>query len=183
MALLRDIHFQFYGANALAHAAADDLNRLSDYRGPKDRNGHVTPAVLFRGIAPGDLKGPYISQFLLTYAPFGANTIEQLMRTTLPGVDYATRFEDWVAVQNGVKQRPNVFGPLRRYTVNGRDLGQWVHVDVLFQAHLMAFLVMLDMGFRLTSVTHITIRQRKKALVHLGGRIPRRPFAKSRRGP
>ena len=29
---------------------------------------------------------------------------------------------------------------------NGRDLGQWVHVDVLFQAYFHAFLVLAGLG-------------------------------------
>ena len=32
------------------------------------------------------------------------------------------------------------------YMRSGRDLGQWVHVDVLFQAYFQAFLVLASLG-------------------------------------
>ena len=62
-ALTRDVHFSDYASNALIRQAATDMSRFSDFRGPKS-GGQVTPGVLFRGIAPGELNGPYLSQFL-----------------------------------------------------------------------------------------------------------------------
>ena len=62
-ALLRDVNFDEYNNNALVAQAASELSSLSDFRGPKER-GNVTPDTLFRGNTPGDLVGPYISQFL-----------------------------------------------------------------------------------------------------------------------
>ena len=50
--------------------AAADLSKLSDNRAPKV-NGQVTSDVIFRGDTPGDLTGPYISQFLLKTIPMG----------------------------------------------------------------------------------------------------------------
>lgn len=146
MALLRDVPFESISTHPLANAAAADLDKLSDYRGPRDTNGHVTPGVLFRGNTPDDLNGPYISQFMFIDAPFGACFVEQQLRTTMPGVDYMTRFEDWIAVQNGCQQGSNLFESNRRYVSNGRDLGQWVHVDVLYQAYFTAYLAMTNMG-------------------------------------
>ena len=35
------------------------------------------------------------------------------------------------------------FDPTRRYIRNGRDLGQWVHVDVLYQAYFQAAMQLL----------------------------------------
>ncbi len=45
-----------------------------------------------------------------------------------------TDFNTWLNVQRGVSQSPDVFDATPRYMRNGRDIGQWVHVDVLFQA-------------------------------------------------
>ncbi|MGB8168984.1 MAG: vanadium-dependent haloperoxidase [Chthoniobacteraceae bacterium] len=143
MALARDVPFEEYGTNAITLAAAHDLTRLQDFRGPKIAL-QVTPQTLFRDTLPGATTGPYISQFLLLPVPFGANYVEQMMRTAVPGVDYMTTFADWLSVQRG--ERPSLaiqHDSQRRYIRNGRDLGQWVHIDVLFQAYLHAMLILL----------------------------------------
>jgi hypothetical protein len=57
MVLLRDVPFTAYGTSPLAQMAADDLSRLTDFRGPKS-GGQVTTDTLFRGFTPGDLTGP-----------------------------------------------------------------------------------------------------------------------------
>jgi hypothetical protein len=56
---------------------------------------------------------------------------------------------DWISVQNGFSQEPGAFDPEPRYIRNGRDLSQWVHVDVLFQAYFNAMLILLNGGARL----------------------------------
>src|SRR5712691_7579012 len=63
MALARDVHFSGYATNPTSLAAAADLSAFSDFRGPKQA-GTVTPQTLFRGNTPGDVNGPYLSQFL-----------------------------------------------------------------------------------------------------------------------
>ena len=47
-ALTRDVPFSQYGTDPTIAQAVADLNKLSDYRGPKV-NGQVTPDVIFRG--------------------------------------------------------------------------------------------------------------------------------------
>ena len=89
MALARDVNFLDYGTNPTIAAAATDLSHFSDFRGPK-QGGRVTPGTLFRGLTPGDLVGPYVSQFLWQDVPFGSITFPQTMTTVLPGVDYMT---------------------------------------------------------------------------------------------
>jgi len=146
MALLRDVSFTDYDSNAAAHAAAADLSHVSDFRGPR-AGGQVTPGTLFRGMTPGDLKGPYISQFLLQTAPFGANEVVQRMRTYLPGSDFMTTAADWLSVQNGCAPTgAPPFDSVPRHIRNGRDLGEWVHVDVLFQAYFHAMLILASQG-------------------------------------
>lgn len=154
MALTRDVAFSEYGTNARIQAAADDLSKLSDFHGPKV-GGKVTPATLFRGntfhhdpisgnLVNSDLIGPYISQFLWRPAPFGSQYVEQQMRTVKAGTDYMTTFEDWLQVQRGIKPtQKDQFEAKRRYIINGRDLGQWVHIDVLYQAYFNACLILL----------------------------------------
>src|SRR2546427_3812564 len=71
MALTRDIPFSQYGNEPVTAAAITELNKLSDFTGPKV-DGQVTPDTLFRGFTAGDMVGPYISQFLLQPVAFGA---------------------------------------------------------------------------------------------------------------
>jgi hypothetical protein len=144
MALLRDVPFVQYPAHPLADAAAADLSTLSDFRGPKI-GGSVTRDTLFRGFTPGDLSGPYISQFLLKPIPFGAQLIEQSMRTVVAGVDYVTNYNDWLDIENGCAPlvTDHFDGQRPPYIRNGRDLGQWVHVDVVFQGYFDALLILL----------------------------------------
>ena len=145
MALARDVHFSSYATNATTLAAAADLSVFSDFRGPKQA-GTVTPQTLFRGSTPGDVNGPYLSQFLLHDIPYGSLTVNQRQQTVLPGINYMTGYGDWLNIQNGGPSGPNVFDPTPRYIRNGRDMGQYVHVDALYEAYLNACLILLGMG-------------------------------------
>lgn len=152
MALLRDVPFSDYEANPVAAAAAADLNQFgTDFKGAKDTNGQVTPRVLFRGLTAGDKVGPYLSQFFYQPCFFGANQVSQKIQTVRTiadgGQNYMTDFNSWLAVQNGISpSQSDLLDPTPRYMRNGRDLGQWVHIDVLFQAYFQAFLVIAGLG-------------------------------------
>lgn len=138
MALLRDVNFADYGTDPVAAQATAELNRLSDFRGPKHR-GKVSAQALFRGCTPGDLSGPYVSQFLLQPFRFGALNVSQQYSTYQPGLDYMTDPDAWLLAQNG--QGPfaeNLRDPKPQYIRNGRDLGAYVHADVPYQAYLAA---------------------------------------------
>jgi hypothetical protein len=100
-ALTRDVPFAEYGTNSLVGQALDDLNRLSDFRGPKV-NSRVTAGTLFRGLTPGDMKGPYVSQLLAKPIPFGAAQVVQQYRVPQSGLDYMTAFNEWLSVENGI---------------------------------------------------------------------------------
>jgi PAP2 superfamily len=141
-ALLRDVPFQSYRSSPLAQAAADDINRLSEFHGLRNRAGRVTPATLFRDPFKGTGVGPYISQFLWLDTPFGVEFVDRRMRTRVPGVDFATTFDDWLALQNGNVPGVDRYSPQRRYMLTGRDLAAWVHIDVLFQAYFNACLIL-----------------------------------------
>lgn len=151
-ALLRDVPFSQYPTDPEVTNAINDLNALSDFRGPKDPSTHqITPNTLFRGSFYGDLVGPYISQFLYKELEFGAAQLVQQFQTLLPlnagGADWMTDFPSWLAVQNGQGPFPaNRFDPQRRYIRCGRDISQYVHVDVLFEAYFNACLYLVDIG-------------------------------------
>jgi hypothetical protein len=142
MSLLRDVNFTDYSSNSQVTQACQELSTRSDFRGPKI-SGQVTPQTLFRDNLPGALTGPYISQFMLKGTPFGAEYVERKMRTLLPNINHITIFEEWVSIQKGnLPSGTEAFDSTRRYIRNGRDLAQWVHVDVLFQAYFNACLIL-----------------------------------------
>lgn len=144
-ALLRDVPFSEYGGHSLARKAAGELSGLAVFQGPK-QGGRVTPDILFRGSAAGDLVGPYVSQFLWKPIPFTPIRVEQKIRTAVPEIEYLTRFDDWLAIQNGALAGVNRFDEAPRYIRNGRDLGEYVHRDFTYQAFLGAALIALKAG-------------------------------------
>jgi hypothetical protein len=145
MALAREIPFSKYGSESITSMAIADLNKLSDFTGPTV-NGQVTPGTLFRGTTPGELIGPYISQFLLRPVGFGGLNLAQKYNTYFSGVDYLTDVTSLRACQDGK-------GPFAKnviagtsYIKNGRDLGAYVKVDTIGQANFIAALWMLANG-------------------------------------
>ena len=146
--LLRDVAFTDYLTNATASDAAAELTTMPAYNGPRDGHGNVTPDLLFRGAFPGDTIGPYISQFMITPTSFGAQPLNQLMTTYLPGFDYLADPTTFLQVQNGISTGlSNQLDPTPRYLHDGRGLGAYTHVDVLFQAYFTAFLVLAGLKF------------------------------------
>ena len=143
MALARDVHFSDYGTSSVIADAASDMSRFSDFRGPK-QNGQVTPQTIFRGSTAGDVIGPYLSQFMWLGFHMGALTIAQRVWTLPAGTDFLTRYDEWLAVQNGFENYSYPLDSTARYIRNLRDLGQWVHVDALYQAYHQACLILLD---------------------------------------
>lgn len=175
MALARDVHFSDYDNNPIIAAAAADLSRLSDFRGPRENVrttlaarseatpklptlealrgrrglGAVTPRTIFRNSTAGDLNGPWLSQFLILDFSFGANAFSQKIKTLPAGIDYMTKYQDWLDVQNGADPSENLqYDPTPRYIRNLRDMSQWVHVDALYQAYLQACLILMEQGAR-----------------------------------
>lgn len=146
MALLRDVNFSDYSISPMSTNACADLNNLSDFGGPK-LGGLVTPATLFRGNLPGCLEGPYISQFFYKTCPFGANYVEQKAQVPVPNVDFMQDYASFLNIQNGQAPLNQItFDPQLRYIRNGRDMAQWVHMDVLFQAYFQAALILMHLG-------------------------------------
>jgi hypothetical protein len=144
-ALTRDVPFSQYGTDPTIGQAVADLNKLSDYRGPKV-NGQVTPDAIFRGPTPGDLTGPYMSQFLLKPVPMGAASLPQLYRTAVAGDDQWTSYADWLKGQRGGATGSNNFDSTLRYIRNNRDLALYLLVDWGGQANVMAALILNSFG-------------------------------------
>jgi len=143
LALCRDVNFTQYGNEPNSQAAIAELNALAAFSGPRP----VTAQNLFRGFTPGDVLGPYTSQFLLQPFSYGAIGVTQMMTTYVPGLDYMTDQASWLAVQNG--QGPfaaNQPDPNLQHIRNGRALSAYVHLDVLFEAYFNACLKLVDSG-------------------------------------
>jgi hypothetical protein len=145
MALARDVPFETYAVDQTIGLACNDLSNFSDFRGPKS-GGRVTPATIFRGNTPGDVAGPFVSQFLVRDFRYGSLTVSHRQQTVLPGIDYLTDFASWLAIQNGGAAGPDAFDPTPRYIRSLRDLGRYVHVDALYEAYLNACLILLELG-------------------------------------
>ena len=144
-ALLRDVPFSDYESDPGVLAACSDLSRLGGFRGPRI-SGVVTPGTLFRGPAPGVLTGPWVSQFLLKDMRFGHTLIPQKYRTTLPGTDYTTTREEWLAGQRGVPSTQTLpDSDVTRYLITGRDMTRLVHEDFVYQTALAAATALDDM--------------------------------------
>lgn len=167
MALLRDVSFTNYSTHPLVIQAVNSLNTdFTDFRGPKNTVNLVTHRTLLRGFTPGDLVGPYISQFLLKPIPYGTLTIRQRNRVALAGQDFLTAFPNWLRAQNGDSDpdlnglddlAENMIPPAQpgsgfeitpRFICNLRDLATYVHFDALYEAYLNACLILLGMPAR-----------------------------------
>ena len=145
LAITRDIPYAEYGSNKFMEEAIKDMVNIKQTTFPVFQNGNLTTDTIFRGETPGDLVGPYISQFLWQDVPYGLTDIEQRYISPKAGTDFMTSEEDWLFIQRG--GRPQM-GPdldkTPRYIINNRDLGEYVHEDVLFQAYFNALLIILN---------------------------------------
>ncbi len=146
-ALTRDVPFNWYGSDPEIAAAVDDLNQnFSEPVGPK-LGGEITPATLFRGPTPGDLTGPYLSQFLWLNVPYGPAVMEQRYEKPEADVDFMVDEANWLNIQRGATPLETIgFDPVYCYLYDNRSLCEYVHRDVLFQAYFNAGLILLGYG-------------------------------------
>jgi hypothetical protein len=151
-ALLQDVPFTQYAINPLVAQAVDDLNNLSYLRSHKNYEFPfpVTPQNLFRGQFyknDGNVKGPYISQFMVQPTCMGTQPLSQQLKTFLPNQHFMTSVPEFQLIQNGGDSGLQVlFDPVLRYLRNGRDLAAYTRVDVLYQAYFTAFLILSELG-------------------------------------
>ena len=145
-ALTRDVPFAEYGTHTMTAKAAAELSRLAAFRGPKVQ-GVVTPATLFRGPTPGDVVGPYLSQFLWLDVQHDSMTLTQRNRVPVVHEDFLRTYPEWLNVQRGFPPaRVMGLDPTSRYLRTGRDLAEYVHRDYPYQAFLNACLILLSLG-------------------------------------
>ena len=145
-ALTRDVPFANYSGSALIADAIADMNLLSFPVGPQS-GGQTTPATVFRGSTAGDLDGYYISQLLLQPFNYGAGRVEQRYLQPVAGNDFMTDFSEYLAIQNGAAPtRSDTFESTPRHIQTARDLANYVHNDVLFQAYYNGAMVLLGLG-------------------------------------
>lgn len=148
----------------------NDLNRLDWFNPAIDTKGHGPSAerrrvglnrqTAFRGQAPGDTVGPYLSQFMLLGTPglgserdltdgivqYGGQSIDQRVHIA-EQVDFMTTWPEWLDVQDGADLRgAEKYIGGTRFITTGRDISTYVHYDALYQAYLNACLIMLNLG-------------------------------------
>src|SRR5271157_594961 len=155
-ALMRDVPFTDYSTSSQAAQACADLNNLLYIRSQQNIEYPypITPQNLFRGqIVPGDgnLQGPYVSQFMMQPTFFGVQPLTQQCQRYLSvsqgGADFMTSPSEYLAVQNGAVPSANpALDPTYCFARMGRDLAAYTHVDVLYQAYYVAFLVLAGIG-------------------------------------
>ena len=185
MALLRDLPFADYAKSSDVKKAVDALKSMPRGGISGARKNRVPSAQnLFRGEGPGVLDGPLISQFLLVgtkditepkekqkgkdsarsrginsceqgFIEYGAQLIDQRVRTAVPKRDFMQNFDSWLHVQRGfdvpnidatdfVRRGDRTKLEPRRFITTGRDISTYVHFDQLYQAYLNACLILLS---------------------------------------
>jgi hypothetical protein len=146
MALCRDIPYAAWDTDLTVAAACRELTALPAYSGPRI-GGRVTPACVFRGHTPGDLVGPYLSQFLLAPFRMGHLAVDQKQVSARPGVDFMTGYGDYLQIQFGEGKGPgDRLDTVPRYVRTGRDLAHLVYVDWSFSPHYHALWHLLGYG-------------------------------------
>jgi len=140
--LLRDVAFTDYAGSNGAMQAAAELSSMPTYAGPRDATNQVTTDLLFRGGLAGEMDGPYVSQFLLQPTMLGSLPITQKYITNKAGEDFMTGPAEFLNVQNGIPTGKNLTPGAALYLHDGRGLAAHTHDDVLYQAYLIAYLVL-----------------------------------------
>lgn len=203
MALLRDVPFSRFRKDAATDGKVQKMlarfkeldwfqRVLHSELDPPPRLRHRSDldlSTLFRGLAPGDNVGPYLSQFLLIgnthlqcacgpedgYIQYGAIRIDQRVRFAEPELDYMTTYEQWIDVQNGADLRGSEDykkdTPFR-FMTTPRDLATYVHYDALYEAYLNACLIMLGMGVPFDRGIPFQVADnvdRQQGFAHFGG--------------
>lgn len=150
--LLRDVPFADYAASPLVAQACADMNSLAYVNSPANNQipRPVTQRNLFRGqflAGDGNVKGPYVSQFMVQPTFYGAQFLDQRYVTFMPNQEFMTSPTTYQNIQNGGNNEGSVlFDPTPRYVRNGRDLASYTRVDVLFQGYFTAFMILAGLG-------------------------------------
>lgn len=175
MALLRDVSFDKFESDADVQTAATEINdKFSQVTGnPGDGSllqtgvdvpgkagtlSPITPKNIFRLGLPDEEIGPLISQFFVRDINFGTQKIDQRQRPYKAGMNYLTKFDEWLCAQesgNGTdgksynfsnEAKAEYYEKKDRYISTPRDLARFVNKDALHQAYFNAALLLLSGG-------------------------------------
>jgi hypothetical protein len=102
---------------------------------------------------------------------FGTQVIDQRSIVAVEAVDYMTDWPSWLDAQNGVDfNNLDRFRDRRRYLTTPRDIATYVHYDALYQAYLVACLLMLaDSAFGKDRGLPETESRTRSAFASFGG--------------
>lgn len=121
------------GGSKTNNAAAILSSLGSAYKGPVNNEGQVTAHELFRGSYPGNLIGPYISQFWLlpVHRVFQPDIVWPQYIPVAQDRRFGVAFEDFVDIQNGNVPKPYQASDFsgQRIAVCLKDAGTTVHYD------------------------------------------------------
>jgi hypothetical protein len=123
------------------------MTPLGQVPGP---NNVITLQTLFRGFTKGDQMGPYLSQFLIRDAPYGAQTVPARIQPAVLG-DYVMNPTTWLNVQKGCMPPPIQIQPFTRLISNARDLTRYIEFDLITEAYnnALGLLIMMPDAQRL----------------------------------
>lgn len=147
-AALRDVPWVEFESDERVQKAIDAINKVADaFKGPKNDEGKVTVRTVFRGNTAGDLRGPYLSQFLVR--PYGDGLQRNSAKYRFPpaGSDYMTNYDAWLSVQNGCVTEEQVEDQQDSYYLcTPRALAEYVHRDYPTYPYGGAALQLLQLG-------------------------------------
>jgi len=141
--LSRDIKFSEYSTNPLILQCCNYLNQFD----VSVISSIKTPSDIFRGDYDFDLKGSYVSQFLLQDMKIGGFIHKQKYATYLNDTDFMKTRENVISAQNGnVLETMPKGRNTERYLITLRDLASYVHLDEPYQAFTNAIGVLNNIG-------------------------------------
>jgi len=148
MYLCRDIKFSEYSKNTIVSKCCEYLNKFDK----SVIGSEKTFLNIFRGNFDFDLKGHYLSQFLLQDMKIGGFIHEQKYKTYIDGSDFLKTREYLISAQNGnVKETMTTDRNKARYLITLRDLACYEHNDEPYQAFTNAIGVLNKIGAPLNS--------------------------------
>ncbi len=185
-AYLRDVPLaDYHTGNAIVMQACAELASLTDFHGPKIA-GLVTPQTLFRYPYAGCLDGPMVSQFL--YRNFAIDGIPVSPMPTSqqpviiwnpdgtfnsygPGMEWLTKFSEWLAVQDGFANPAPVIitADGNRFIRSVRDVGQQANTDNINSTYIRAANLMGGLGGVANGPYRTSVRQSGFSTVGGGG--------------
>lgn len=104
----------------------------------------ITLKTLFRGFTKGDQLGPFLSQFLIRDAPYGAQTVPARIQPAVPG-DYMMNPSSWLFVQKGCMPPPIQLQSTPRLISNIRDVARYIEFDLITEAYMNALGLLIMM--------------------------------------